>query len=70
MGIHMHRTIILPALVLVSLLGACVERGDLVGAGVGAGAGCLVGEAIRNGRCVEGAAVGAVTGVAANRVVR
>lgn len=66
----MQRTILLPAIVLVSLLGACVERGDLVGAGVGAGVGCLVGEAIRNGKCVEGAAIGGVTGVAANRVVR
>ncbi|WP_371155015.1 hypothetical protein [Jannaschia sp. 2305UL9-9] len=64
----MYRTLALPALALVTLLAGCVTNDDLVRGGVGAGLGCLAGEIIEDGACVEGAVVGGGAAVIGGRL--
>ncbi|WP_139212252.1 hypothetical protein [Jannaschia pohangensis] len=64
----MHRKFILPALFVVGALSGCVTQGDLVRGGVGAGLGCVAGEIIEDGRCVEGAVVGGGAAVIGGRL--
>jgi hypothetical protein len=59
----------LAGLGLIATLGACVQDGDLTSGAIGAGIGCVAGEVLADGRCVEGAVLGTGAGVATNRVI-
>ena len=63
----MHRFFIVTAVVSTLGLSACSElNSDLERAVVGGAIGCAVGEVLVDGRCVEGAIVGAGVGVLTN----
>lgn len=62
------RKFAIPAVGLVFLLSACVTNDDLIRGGVGAGLGCLAGEIIEDGKCVEGAVVGGGAAVIGGRL--
>lgn len=64
----MNRKFIIPAIALVAGLSACVTNQDLVRGGVGAGLGCIAGEIIRDGQCVEGAVLGGGAAVLGGRL--
>jgi hypothetical protein len=53
---------------LMAVLGACVQEGDVASGAGGAALGCIAGEVLADGRCVEGAVLGGGAGVAANRL--
>lgn len=61
----MSRLLILPATLAVLSLAACGDS-NLERAVVGGAVGCAAGEVLANGRCVEGAVVGAGVGVLTN----
>ena len=61
----MSRLCILPAVLTLLSLAACGDS-DVERAVVGAAIGCAAGEVIVDGRCVEGAVVGAGVGVLTN----
>jgi hypothetical protein len=62
----MCRLLALPALAL--LLAGCVTQGDVNRGVIGAGIGCVAGEIIRDGQCVEGALLGGTTAVVGGRI--
>ena len=63
----MRRFFILTAVASIVGLSACDEvNTDLERAIVGGAIGCAAGEVLANGRCVEGAVVGAGVGVLTN----
>ncbi len=63
----MQRLLILTAVASTLGLSACNEvNSDLERAVVGGAIGCAAGEVFANGRCVEGAVVGAGVGVLTN----
>ena len=63
----MQRFFILTAVASIVGLSACDEvNTDLERAIVGGAIGCAAGEVLANGRCVEGAVVGAGVGVLTN----
>ncbi|MGB3407839.1 MAG: hypothetical protein WBA67_10125 [Jannaschia sp.] len=64
----MYRKFIVPAAVVVTLLSGCVQDGDIERGAIGAGIGCLAGEVLRDGACVEGAVLGGGAGVLSNRL--
>ncbi|MFO6462868.1 hypothetical protein [uncultured Jannaschia sp.] len=64
----MHRTFIVPAIALVTLLAACNTGSDLERAAVGGLIGCAVGEIVQDGACVAGGAIGAAGGALANDI--
>jgi hypothetical protein len=57
---------LIPALGLVALLAACQGGSDFERAAIGGVAGCVAGEVLADGRCLEGAAVGAAGGALSN----
>jgi hypothetical protein len=65
----MAQTIKLSTLAVVLLVGlsACMGS-DLERAGIGALAGCAIGELLDDGKCIAGAAVGAAGGALANDI--
>lgn len=66
-GVDMTRVLALTACVSILGLSACGELdSDLERAVVGGAIGCAAGEVIVEGRCVEGALVGAGVGVLTN----
>ena len=63
----MHRFFIVTTVVSTLSLSACDElNSDLERAAVGGAIGCAAGEVLADGRCVEGALVGAGVGVLTN----
>ncbi|AXI41616.1 hypothetical protein [Sulfitobacter sp. SK011] len=63
----MHRFFIVTTVVSTLGLSACDElNSDLERAAVGGAIGCAAGEVLADGRCVEGALVGAGVGVLTN----
>ncbi|MDJ0638705.1 MAG: hypothetical protein QNJ20_07720 [Paracoccaceae bacterium] len=64
----MQNTLSIAALLAVFGLAACSQGTDLERAVVGGAAGCLVGEAIDDGECLVGAAIGAGAGALADDV--
>ncbi|MEM9871085.1 MAG: hypothetical protein AAF822_07495 [Pseudomonadota bacterium] len=61
----MSKTLILPAALAALSLSACGDD-NIERAVVGAAIGCAAGEVLVDGRCVEGAVVGAGVGVLTN----
>ena len=61
----MSRILILPAAIAALSLAACGDD-NIERAVVGAAIGCAAGEVLVDGRCVEGAVVGAGVGVLTN----
>lgn len=63
----MRKVTAIASLVGVLTVAACDEfDSDLERAAIGAAVGCLAGEVLVNGRCVEGAVVGGAAGVITN----
>ncbi|TFL16701.1 hypothetical protein [Jannaschia formosa] len=62
----MYRLLALPVLALT--LSACVTQQDVGRGAVGAGLGCVAGEIIRDGQCVEGAVLGGTSAVVGGRI--
>ena len=63
----MRRLALLTPLLFVTALAACDEvNSDLERAVVGGAIGCAAGQVLVNGRCAEGAVIGAGVGVVTN----
>ncbi|WGH78043.1 hypothetical protein [Jannaschia ovalis] len=62
----MHRTLLIPAAALLTLLAGCYAGSDLERAAIGGAIGCAAGEIIEDGNCVAGGAIGAAAGALAN----
>ncbi|MEL6887310.1 MAG: hypothetical protein AAFO86_01245 [Pseudomonadota bacterium] len=61
----MSKVLVLPATLAVLFLAACGDD-NIERAVVGAAIGCAAGEVLVDGRCIEGAVVGAGVGVLTN----
>ncbi|MFY0691005.1 MAG: hypothetical protein JXR14_03690 [Paracoccaceae bacterium] len=63
----MQKLLLIASMACVSVLAACDEAdSDLERAMIGGAIGCAAGEVLADGRCVEGAVVGAGVGVLTN----
>lgn len=62
----MRKSILAIALVATSALAGCFQTVDQQNAAIGAVGGCVVGEIVRDGKCVEGALLGGLGGALFN----
>ncbi|WP_299283481.1 hypothetical protein [uncultured Tateyamaria sp.] len=62
----MRKFLTITAVITTTGLAACGDSSNLERAAIGGAIGCAAGEVIANGRCVEGAVVGAGVGVLTN----
>ncbi|WP_417249976.1 hypothetical protein [Celeribacter sp.] len=62
----MRKSIIAVSFLAATVLSGCLESQDMQNAAIGAGIGCIAGEIIRDGKCVDGAVVGGLGGALYN----